>query len=117
MRRIRFRTRVLMIAVAVVALVLGGSELARRRFFPPPPQPGAPWYPGQFGFRPDGQGGVWIWESYNDLDEGMKAIRHPRVLELHYRIRRWGRLTWADSITERIYRPDAPGNIIASPEK
>jgi hypothetical protein len=106
-----------MIAVAVVALILGVAALVRRRFFPPLPQPGTPRFPIYIRHQPDSKGGVRIWQMYTDLDEGIKGIQRPRILSLSYRIRHWGRLTWADEITERIHRPDPPENAVEPPGK
>jgi hypothetical protein len=107
--RFQFTIRRLMIAVAAIALVLESTELVRRRFLPPPPsEPDGPWLAGQRQYYSDKQGDVWCIRQYHDLDEGMKGINPPRCLTLQYRVRRWGPLTWTDSIKHTIQRAKPP---------
>lgn len=102
-RRLRFRTWHLMMAVAVAALLLGGAQLARR-LFPQPPRPGWPWVR-LTSYMDDDDPDDRIHDIYYDSDEIRSGLRHPRILRITYRSRRRGPLTWADSITEEIVRP------------
>ena len=104
--RFTFTVRRLMIAVAAVALVLGGTDLARRHFLPQPPRPEydteVAWYPGQMNYWTDQQGGYQVVKHYSNLDDRFKHPHRHRSLTLEYHLRRWGPFTWAEDIKQTI---------------